>query len=49
MIRFIKKLGIWKKIISQRCDVYFVLDEEVCLPHSGLLGEHADEVWHEID
>jgi len=26
-----------------------VSDEEVCLPHSGLLGEHADEVWHEID
>ena len=24
-------------------------DEEVCLPHSGLLGEHADEVWYEID
>ena len=37
-------LGICKKITSPKCDVYFALDEEVCLPHSGLLDEHADEV-----
>ena len=28
---------------SQRCDVYFGSGKEVCLPHSGLLCEYADE------
>ena len=43
------KLGIWKKITSPWCDVYFASDEEVYLPHSGLLGEYGDEVWSKID
>ncbi len=37
-------LGILKKITSQRCDVYFASDKEVCLPNSWLLGKHTDEV-----
>jgi len=27
----------------------FCVRQEVCLPHSGLLGEHTDAVWHKID
>jgi hypothetical protein len=33
-----------KENTSQRCHGYFASDKEVCLPHSGLLGEHADAV-----
>jgi len=40
---------MWNRITSQRCDVYFTSDKEVCLPHSGLLGEYTDVVWYKID
>ena len=48
MLSYKTFLGTWKKIIDQRCDVYFVSDKEVSSAHSGLLVELADAVWRKI-